>query len=273
MVINLILVVGLYAFAGVSGVFSFGHAAFMAIGAYTAAILVIPPETKPFVLPELPGFLGELHLEPLPATLVVGGIAAALVAARPLHPALASVGADRGAGDVRGARIVNVVAQELAAGDARNRRGAGIPTATTLGCLAWAAGRDRGGVGCSSARGSACACGLRARTSRARARSGSGSAGERTIAFVLSAFLAGVAGALFGMFIGSFNPDAFFLNITFLMVAMLVIGGTTSLTGAVVGMIAISAVGGDPAPGRGRHRPRGGQFRRTRGCARSVSRS
>ena len=31
-------------------------------------------------------------------------------------------------------------------------------------------------------------------------------------------------GALFGMFIGSFNPDAFFLNITFLMIVMLVIG-------------------------------------------------
>ena len=52
----------------------------------------------------------------------------------------------------------------------------------------------------------------------------------------------GVAGALFGMFIGSFNPDAFFLNITFLMIAMLVIGGTTSLAGAVVGTLAISAV-------------------------------
>ena len=65
---------------------------------------------------------------------------------------------------------------------------------------------------------------------------------ERTIAFVVSAFFVGVAGALFGMFIGSFNPDAFFLNITFLMIVMLVIGGTTSLAGAVVGTIAISAV-------------------------------
>ena len=55
MVINLIVVVGLYTFVGISGVFSFGHAAFMAIGAYTGAILVIPPETKAFILPDLPG--------------------------------------------------------------------------------------------------------------------------------------------------------------------------------------------------------------------------
>jgi branched-chain amino acid transport system permease protein len=65
---------------------------------------------------------------------------------------------------------------------------------------------------------------------------------ERTIAFVLSAFFVGAAGALFGMFIGSFNPDAFFLNITFLMVVMLIIGGTSSLAGAVVGTIVISGV-------------------------------
>jgi branched-chain amino acid transport system permease protein len=48
--------------------------------------------------------------------------------------------------------------------------------------------------------------------------------------------------ALFGTFIGSFNLDPFFLEITFLMVVMLVIGGTTSLAGAVLGTILISAV-------------------------------
>ena len=66
MVINLIVVVGLYTFVGISGVFSFGHAAFMAIGAYAGAILVIPPETKKFVLPELPDFLAERAPRPAP---------------------------------------------------------------------------------------------------------------------------------------------------------------------------------------------------------------
>jgi branched-chain amino acid transport system permease protein len=51
---------------------------------------------------------------------------------------------------------------------------------------------------------------------------------ERCLALVISAFLVGAAGALLGMFIGSFNPDAFFLDITFLMIAMLIIGGMTS---------------------------------------------
>ena len=101
---------------------------------------------------------------------------------------------------------------------------------------------DGGGVGVSALAQSGSGCGPRARTSRAARSIGVAVARERTIAFVVSAFFVGVAGALFGMFIGSFNPDAFFLNITFLMIVMLVIGGTTSLAGAVVGTIAISAV-------------------------------
>ena len=53
--ISLILVVGMYIFIGNSGVFSFGHIGFMAIGAYTTAILVIPESTKTALFPSLPG--------------------------------------------------------------------------------------------------------------------------------------------------------------------------------------------------------------------------
>ncbi len=44
-------------FSGNSGVLSFGHVAFMAIGAYTSALLTIPPEIKEFTYLEMPGFL------------------------------------------------------------------------------------------------------------------------------------------------------------------------------------------------------------------------
>jgi branched-subunit amino acid ABC-type transport system permease component len=241
MVINAVLVVGLYTFVGVSGVFSFGHAAFMAIGAYAGAILVIPEETKPFVLPDLPGFLVEAHLSPLPATIVAGTIAAAvaLVVAVPLARLS---GLTAGLATFALLTIVNVVSrnwEQLTHGTAGV---SGIPTTTTLWvALAWAAVAIGAAWAFQRSR-----VGLRLRSSRedeAGARSiGIGVAAERAIAFVLSAFLAGVAGALLGMFIGSFNPDAFFLNITFLMVAMLIIGGMTSLTGAVVGTLVISAL-------------------------------
>jgi branched-subunit amino acid ABC-type transport system permease component len=240
MVINLIVVVGLYAFVGLSGVFSFGHAAFMAIGAYAGAILVTPPETKDFVLPDLPGFLARVQLDPLPATIAAGGVAAAVALVLSVPFARLS-GLTAGLATFAVLVIVNVVTrnwQQLTHGTAGV---AGIPTATTVeGALAWALVAMTAAWALQRS-----AIGLRLRASREQESAahsiGIGVARERAVAFVVSAFFVGVAGALLGMFIGSFNPDAFFLNITFLMVVMLVIGGMTSLAGAVVGTIVISA--------------------------------
>ena len=240
-VINLTVVVGLYMFTGISGVFSFGHASFMAIGAYAGAILVIPPETKKFVLPDLPGFLADAHLDPFPATLAAGGLAAAAALILSL-PLVRLSGLTAGLATFAVLSVVNIVArnwEQLTHGTAGV---SGIPTTTTVwGALGWAIAAMAAAWAFQRSR-----IGLRLRASRedeAAARSiGVAVARERSIAFVLSAFFVGAAGALFGMFIGSFNPDAFFLNITFLMVVMLVIGGTSSLAGAVVGTIVISGV-------------------------------
>jgi branched-subunit amino acid ABC-type transport system permease component len=241
MVINMIVVVGLYTYVGTSGVFSFGHAAFMAIGAYTGALCVIPGDTKAAILPDLPGFLANLHLAPFPATLLAGGVSG-LVALVLSAPLARLSGLTAGLATFALLNITNVVArnwQEVTRGTAGI---AGIPTTTTIGTalgwaltattVAWVFQRSR--------------VGLRLRASRedeAAARAvGIGVALERRVALVLSAFFVGAGGAVYGMFIGSFNPDAFFLGITFLVTAMLIVGGMTSLTGAVLGTIVISAV-------------------------------
>jgi branched-chain amino acid transport system permease protein len=65
---------------------------------------------------------------------------------------------------------------------------------------------------------------------------------ERGIAFVLSAFVTGVGGGLFAQSIGSLTADAVYLNITFLIIAMLVVGGIHSLSGAVAGAVVLSLV-------------------------------
>ena len=76
--INLVLVVALYIFAGNSGIFSFGHLAFAAIGAYTGGILTIPPKSagdvtgKDVLLPNLPWGLGTRTPEAIVATLIAG---------------------------------------------------------------------------------------------------------------------------------------------------------------------------------------------------------
>ena len=76
MLVDLIVVVGMYIFIGNSGVLSFGHISFMAIGAYTCAILSIPPVMKDFLMPGLPGFLKHTQLDALPAIVVAGAVAA-----------------------------------------------------------------------------------------------------------------------------------------------------------------------------------------------------
>jgi branched-chain amino acid transport system permease protein len=65
---------------------------------------------------------------------------------------------------------------------------------------------------------------------------------SRLIAFTVSGFVAGLAGGMFAHFMGVVSISSFFLNHTFLMVVMLVIGGMQSLAGAVAGVALMSIV-------------------------------
>jgi branched-chain amino acid transport system permease protein len=64
----------------------------------------------------------------------------------------------------------------------------------------------------------------------------------RLIAFVCSAFLVGMGGALYAHFLGVLTTDAFYLVLTFVTLSMLVVGGIGSLTGAVVGTVAVTVI-------------------------------
>src|SRR3982074_2685098 len=60
---NVVLAVSLTLASGFTGVFSLGQIGFMAIGAYTSALLTIPPSAKPqALLPGLPGWLDTVDL-------------------------------------------------------------------------------------------------------------------------------------------------------------------------------------------------------------------
>jgi branched-chain amino acid transport system permease protein len=62
----------------------------------------------------------------------------------------------------------------------------------------------------------------------------------RGLALILSAFIVGLAGGVYGQSLGSFNPDVFYLDLTFLTLAMLVVGGVNSLSGAVIGTLILT---------------------------------
>lgn len=80
MFINLILVLGLQMFSGNSGVLSFGHIAFMGIGAYGSILFSMSPEAKGMALRQLYSALTGVHLPFLPA-LLLGALIATVVAA------------------------------------------------------------------------------------------------------------------------------------------------------------------------------------------------
>jgi branched-chain amino acid transport system permease protein len=65
---------------------------------------------------------------------------------------------------------------------------------------------------------------------------------ERMIAFVISSFLFAIGGVLYGHFLGTLAVSEFWLDMTFLTLAMLVVGGVRSLTGAVVGTLVVSGL-------------------------------
>src|SRR5207247_7660431 len=57
--VNVTIVVALYLFIGNSGVLSFGHISFVAIGAWTAGVLSMPINEKPAIMPSLFGVLAH----------------------------------------------------------------------------------------------------------------------------------------------------------------------------------------------------------------------
>ena len=65
---------------------------------------------------------------------------------------------------------------------------------------------------------------------------------QRLWAFALSGALAGLAGGLYVHLLGSITAEQVYLELTFVTLAMLVIGGMTSLWGAVVGALAVSGL-------------------------------
>lgn len=241
MLINVVLVVGFFFFAGNAGILSFGHMSFMAIGAYAGALLTIPALQKGFLLPDLPAWLATAELGSLPAALLASAAAAAfaLLVAIPLMrlPGLAISLA---------MFAVLVIVHDVTSNWTAVTRGRqsmiGVPTNTTMTVAL---------VGALVTIAAAYAfketkTGLRVRASRedeVAARSiGVNLARDRGIAFVLSAFFIGLGGFLYAQFLGVFNPDAFYLNITFIVIAMLVVGGTKSVAGAVVGPVAVSVL-------------------------------
>jgi branched-chain amino acid transport system permease protein len=239
--IMLLLVVGLSVFVGGSGIFSFGHLAFMGVGAYTTAIVTMSPVQKSFQLPGLPSWLASLQLGGTTAALLSGAVATVFAALTSL-PIMRLSGLTASLATVAILIAVHSVFQNW---DAVTRGSAGLIVDAeppgTYPLLVWACLAVVAAVVFRQSR-----VGMRLAASRedevaARAL-GIRVWWERGLAFAASAFVVGVAGSLFAQNFGSLNPDSFYLTLTFTAIAMLVVGGLTSVSGAVVGTLVLSVV-------------------------------
>ncbi len=238
--IALILVLGLQVFMGNSGILSFAHIGFMGIGAYTTAVLTIPAQMKGMALPDLYPFLVEVQLSPY-LGILIGGLTAALVAAAVSYPLMRLSDAAAVITSFALLMVLHTVMTNWSVLTNGPRTLFGLPKATDLPMAAGAAilavitalafKESRTGLLLRTSRDDEVAAGaMGAHIPRLRWR-----------AFVLSALFAGIAGALWGHFITSFSPRAFYLKETFVILGMLVIGGANTVTGAVIGAFIVTA--------------------------------
>jgi branched-chain amino acid transport system permease protein len=241
MLINLVMVVGLYTFIGNSGVLSFGHASFMAIGAYASALLTIPIVTKSVLLPSLPSFLADASFAPVPAALIAAATAAVVAVAIGI-PIVRLAGIQASIATFSFLAIVQVVLSNWTDLTRGQMTMTGIPLSIdVIGPMLWAVVAIGIAYAYKQSRS-----GFRLRATREdelSARSLGISVGrERFIALLVSAFLVGLSGYLYARLVGSFSPENFYLEVTFITLAMLIIGGRNSLAGAIVGPVAVSVL-------------------------------
>ncbi len=241
--VMLMLVVSLYVFSGTSGILSFGHSAIALVGGYTAAVLSTTTAQKLLTVPGLPGFVRDLQVGQFWATLA-GGLASAVFGALVWAPLVRLSG-------IRGALasfamllvVINVASnwQSVTGGQTGLGGFNSSPNVWTLALWAIAVMLVASLYASSSSA-------RRLRASRedevAAQACGVNVPRARWIAAVVSSFIAGVGGALFTQYLGAYTPSMFSLNLDFLIVAMLLVGGLYSLRGAVLGAIALTVAAG-----------------------------
>jgi branched-chain amino acid transport system permease protein len=222
--------IGLMLLVGYTGLVSLGHAAFLAIGAYTHAILISASV-------------------PFPVSLILAGLTSALIGAGIGLPTMRMTGIYLAIATLAFAYIVEYVIEHsdpLTGGF----RGMAVPRPTLLGldfgapvpfyflCLSVLVIGIIGALNLlRSPTGRAM---VSIRDSEISAQSmGVAIARTKCVAFAMSAGYTGVAGALFSHNLGYLSPDAFTTLTSIQLLLMVVVGGLGSLHGVVFGAVFI----------------------------------
>ncbi len=238
--VNLIAVVGLQVFMGNSDITHFGHVGFMGIAAYVTAILATPIAVKRTALATAPFGLGTIEVSPLVAVIIAILVTLAVAFLVGLMM-VRQAGVPATIATLAFLVIVQVVALNWVDLTRGPRAFYGIPAKATIG---WAVASAVFVIALARAfRDSKWGLQLRASSEDVAAASAVGVRIRkvRFAAWMLSAFIMAIAGVLFTLFVGTISPKSFYFDLTFLTIAMLILGGMHSVTGAVMGCVIVTA--------------------------------
>jgi branched-chain amino acid transport system permease protein len=241
--INAILGLSLNLIYGMAGMFSLGHAGFMAIGAYVSSLLILSPEHKisMWILDPIAPWLINLQA-PFGVSLLAAGLVAAFFGVLISLPVLRLGGDYLGIATLGFSEIIRILITNLTPVTNGSLGLKGIPShvnlwvsygafAVTLLLMVRLMRSNFGNV-------------IKAvRDDEIAAKTmGINTFRTRVLAFTLGCFGGGVGGALMGNLITTIDPKMFMVTQTYSLLMIVVIGGLGSITGSVIGAVLVTTM-------------------------------
>lgn len=234
--INVIWAVTFNLIYGYTGQFSLGHAGFIAIGAYAAALLTLPlaQKVQNFFLVPLISPLNAIELPFLPS-LIIAALMAGLVGILVGIPSLQLRGDYMALVTLGFAEVIRVIGMNLQSVTNGSLGLKGIPGHTNLlwswGCavvtifIVWTLGSSSYGRAFKAIR----------EDEVAAQTTGISLFYHKLMAFTVAALLTGLGGALLANLISTIDPNLFTFTLSYQVVTVTVLGGVGSITGSVLG--------------------------------------
>ena len=239
--INIVLALSMNLVQGFTGIFSLGHAGFMALGAYSVALLTIPVAKKEtiFMLEPLIAPLDTLTL-PFGVALIIGGLLAAGVAFLIGLPCLRLRGDYLAIATLGFSEIIRIL---ITNAQCVTNGAQGLKSIPKTANIWWCYGVALivivfMALLTSSSYGTAFKA---IREDQIAAESmGVNLFFHKMLAFMLSAFIAGVGGGLLASYNGTIGPDMFRVAQTYNVLMIVVMGGMGSITGSIAGAFIVT---------------------------------
>lgn len=242
LLINAIMVLALQIFIGNTGVMSFGHMAFATIAGYVVALLLIPVNRKEVQIPDAPFGVVTMSASSFVATLI--GVAIIVAFGLLLSLALTRSGQGVFAATIITLALLEIVHEAALSWIDLTDGGTGLgfiprlqdrtPIFIVLILSAIATrvfAETRIGRWTKAIREDDVAANILGIDARF----------PRSVALILSIIIVGFGASLKVQDVGSMTPRLMFFDLTLLILAMMIVGGRRSVTGALLGVIIITA--------------------------------